>query len=252
MKSRIIPQFVLYLLINSILLLVGSCAKSSSEANNNFITPVAVDTTPIIPVPDTLNYLALGDSYTIRQSVAVSDRYPVQAVKLLAGNAVHMQDPEIIAVTGWTTQDLLNAIKNKTAAKPYSVVTLLIGVNNQYQGRTLDEYKTQFTQLLEQSIQLAGNRAGHVIVLSVPDYSVTPFAASLDRASVAGQIDLFNAANKQISLQYQVQYLDVTTASRMAANDRSLIAGDSLHFSGKEYGVWASGLAPLLKLAIQK
>ena len=214
----------------------------------------ATDTIPRQPAPDTsthFSWLALGDSYTIGQSVGVSERYPVQTTSLLQGEAINMQNPEIIAVTGWTTQDLLNALKNKTAATPYSIVTLLIGVNNQYQGRSLDEYRIQFTQLLLQSIQLAGNRAGRVIVLSVPDYSVTPFAAGSDRASIASRIDDFNAANKSISVQYQVQYLDITAASRKAATDPTLIAADSLHFSGKEYRVWSSMLEPLIKQALQ-
>ncbi|HEY4149291.1 MAG TPA: GDSL-type esterase/lipase family protein [Chitinophagaceae bacterium] len=217
--------------------------------------PVQPDTSAHVPDSSAqLNYLALGDSYTIGQSVAVSDRYPEQASGLLRGEGLHVQDPEIIAVTGWTTQDLLNGLKSKMTASPnavYSMVTLLIGVNNQYQGRSLDEYKTQFTQLLQESIQLAGNRVQHVVVLSVPDYSVTPFASTLNKAVVASQVDLFNVANKAISLQYGVQYLDVTTASREAANDPTLIAGDGLHFSGKEYRVWSSMLAPLLKQAVQ-
>ncbi len=248
MKNRVISHFILSLLISSILLPVLGCAKSKSMGS-----PVT-DTIPRQPAADTsthLSYLALGDSYTIGQSVGVNDRYPVQTAALLRGENINMPDPEIIAVTGWTTQDLLNALKNKTAAPPYAIVTLLIGVNNQYQGRSLDEYKDQFTQLLQQSIQLAGYRAGRVIVLSIPDYSVTPFAAASDKAAIAAQIDLFNAANKAISVQFQVQYLDITAASRMAANDPTLIAADNLHFSGKEYRVWSSMLAPLIKQALQ-
>jgi lysophospholipase L1-like esterase len=193
----------------------------------------------------------LGDSYTIGQSVSEPERYPVQAAGLLRGGGLNMKEPEIIAVTGWTTQNLLDAIAGKTATPSYDIVTLLIGVNNQYQGRSLDEYKLQFTTLLTQSIQLAGGKPGHVIVLSIPDYSVTPFAAGYNRAAIARDIDAFNAANQQLSAQYQVRWLNITTASRAAADDTSLMAADSLHFSGKEYGVWAGMLAPLIKQAVQ-
>ncbi len=190
-------------------------------------------------------YLALGDSYTIGQSVTASERYPVQMVTSLRSAGINMADAEIIATTGWTTQDLWNAMNSKPLAPNYDLVTLLIGVNNQYQGKPISNYKTEFTTLLQRSIELAGNKADHVIVISVPDYSVTPFAASSDRATIARGIDSFNEANKQIAASFQVKYLNVTDESRKAAVDNSLIAADGLHFSGKEYTVWTSLLVPV-------
>jgi lysophospholipase L1-like esterase len=202
---------------------------------------------------ETPTWLALGDSYTIGESVSAGERYPQLAVDLLRQDHFPCQDPDIVAATGWTTADLLAALRQQTAPhpllrdNPYSVVTLLIGVNNQYQGRSLTEYREQFTLLLQQSIALAGGNPAHVIVLSIPDYSGTPFAAGSDKAFIASGIDSFNAANAGLSAKYGVHYLDVTADSRKAAADPSLVASDGLHFSGKEYGRWAAALAPLIK-----
>ena len=204
------------------------------------------------------SYLALGDSYTIGQSVGIADRYPVQAVQLLASYRQPCQPPEIIATTGWTTEDLLLALVSDpptltTTAPPhaYSIVTLLIGVNNQYQGRSQSEYRDQFTSLLQKSIALAGNRASHVIVLSIPDYSVTPFAKGYNTALIAAQIDSFNTINSKISQDYKVHYIDITADSRRAAGDGSLIASDGLHFSGKEYAIWAERMEPVMKAILK-
>jgi len=193
-------------------------------------------------------YLALGDSYTIGQSVAPSDRYPVQAAVFLQQDHLNCQTPEIIATTGWTTANLLDGLAaNPPSASTYSFVSLLIGVNNQYQGRSQSEYRDQFTRLLRQAIALAGNRSSHVIVLSIPDYSVTPFAHGHNADLIAAQIDSFNAINYKVSLDYQVHYLDITGESRKAATDTSLIASDDLHFSGKEYAIWAQKLKGIMK-----
>ena len=203
-------------------------------------------------------FLALGDSYTIGQSVEASDRYPVQAVQLLKSDHLTCQSPEIIATTGWTTEDLLQSLIAEppalTAASPshfYSVVTLLIGVNNQYQGRSQSEYRDQFTSLLQRSIALAGNQASHVIVLSIPDYSVTPFAQGHNTALIAAQIDSFNTINNKVSRDYKVHYIDITVDSRRAAGNPCLIASDGLHFSGKEYAIWAERMEPVMKTILQ-
>ncbi|HEY4060940.1 MAG TPA: SGNH/GDSL hydrolase family protein [Puia sp.] len=195
-----------------------------------------------------LSYLALGDSYTIGQSVDVSDRYPVQAVEWLrAAGHPGIKDADIIATTGWTTDDLLNAVAAANPPHTYDIVTLLIGVNDQFRGRSQSEYKQQFTTLLQQSIVLAGNKPSHVIVLSIPDYSVTPFAQGSNTTLIASQIDSFNVINRAASVNYKVNYVDVTAESRKAAHDPSLIAGDGLHFSGKEYAIWARLMGPVLQ-----
>ena len=199
--------------------------------------------------PAPLRMLALGDSYTIGESVAVVDRYPVQLVAHLRdSDRIIFDSPEIIATTGWTTGNLLDALSVARPAGPYALVTLLIGVNNQYQGRSPSEYRSQLTTLLQQAIVLAGNRPSHVLVLSIPDYSVTPFGRSAaDPSSIAAQIDSFNVISRQVTAGYGVAWLDITTESRRAADDLSLVAGDGLHFSGKEYERWAQLMEPVVK-----
>ena len=203
---------------------------------------------PLQPKRTTLSYLALGDSYTIGESVAPEDRYPAQVMRALCAEGYSCgEQPDIIATTGWTTGDLLRAMAAHKPASGYQAVSLLIGVNNQYQRRSQAEYREEFTELLKQAIALAGDKPSHVLVLSVPDYSVTPFAQYQDTAYIARQIDSFNLINARVSADYHVNYLDVTTESRKAAGDRSLIASDGLHFSGKEYGIWANLMMPVLK-----
>lgn len=184
------------------------------------------------------SYLALGDSYTIGESAGSQDRFPAQTASLLRSHGVSIQDPQYIARTGWTTVDLQNAINQTTLKPKYEVVSLLIGVNDQYQGLDTAGYRVRFTQLLQKSIQLAVAGASHVFVLSIPDYSVTPFGGG--SAKTRTEIDAFNAINKQVTLAYQVAYIDITPISREAANDQSLTANDGLHPSGKQYGRWAA------------
>lgn len=226
----------------------------SCEKENSIMPPIMVDTTVItLPKKDTIfSYLALGDSYTIGQSVAINERYPVQTKELLLNDSIQFYLPEIIAQTGWTTANLLNRINTSPPLKNrYDVVTLLIGVNNQYQGKSQEQYRKEFTMLLNKSIQFAGNKINRVFVLSIPDYSVTPFANGSDKVKIAAQIDSFNLINKEISLAAGVGYLDITPSTRMAATDIDLVAYDGLHPSGKEYAKWALLLAPLIKEALK-
>ncbi len=223
--------------------LLCSCKKPvQANANNPYMPPSSNSSSK--------KYLALGDSYTIGQSVAVEDRFPNQTNRLLSAQGVAVNTPDIVAVTGWTTANLINALNTSLPANDYDFVTLLIGVNNQYQGRIIDEYKNEFTILLNRAIQYAGNRKSRVFVLSIPDYSVTPFAKGSDTASIAKQIDAFNLANKNITTAMGVTYIDITPISREAAKDSSLIAGDGLHPSGKQYKRWADLLAPLVKISL--
>ena len=152
--------------------------------------PPVADTSHPSKDTSTKTYLALGDSYTIGESVPDYERFPVQTVTYLRAKNISIKDADIIAVTGWTTGNLLNALNNNPPKNNYSFVTLLIGVNNQYQGRTLDEYKTEFTELLNRSIAYAGNNKQHVFVLSIPDYSVTPFANGRDTARLQKRLML--------------------------------------------------------------
>lgn len=234
-----------------ILFALLACKKPA----NDYQLPVIPDITDTTGVNDTVvkrSWLALGDSYTIGQSVQISERFPVQSVAMLNGMNVPFVQPEIIAQTGWTTGNLLFRLDNNPPLKAkYDIVTLLIGVNNQYQGRTQQEYRQQFTTLLERAVQYAGNNKLHVFVLSIPDYSVTPFAAGRNRELIAAQIDSFNVINKNITQQYQVNYIDITGDSRQAAIYPSLIANDGLHPSGEQYRLWAAKLAPVIRVLFQ-
>jgi lysophospholipase L1-like esterase len=199
----------------------------------------------------TYSFLALGDSYTIGQSVQSSENFPGQTIQLLNQANYNFKAPEIVAKTGWTTDELQNNINNHTFNPPYDIVTLLIGVNNQYRGRTVDAYKPEFENLLKQAIQFSGNKADHVIVLSIPDWGVTPFANGSDRTQIGREIDEYNAANKLISENYKVRYIDITPWTREAANDLTLVAPDGLHPSAKEYKRWAEKLTEYIKTIIQ-
>jgi len=199
----------------------------------------------------TYSYLALGDSYTIGQNVLSSENFPNQTVQLLNQQNYNFKSPEILATTGWTTDELQNNINKHTFTPPYDFVSLLIGVNNQYRGRSVENYKPEFESLLKQAIQFAGGKVDHVIVLSIPDWGATPFANGRDRAQIAKEIDDYNAVNKNISETYKVNYIDITPWTREAANDLSLVASDGLHPSAKEYKRWSEKLADKIKPLIQ-
>lgn len=189
--------------------------------------------------------LTLGDSYTIGQSVAINERWPNQLVQQLRAKEFEIADPVIIARTGWTTINLLQAIEAAQLSPPYNLVTLLIGVNDQYQGRNLESYQQGFTNLLNKAIALAGNHPSRVIVLSIPDYSVTPYGQAFNPEKIRAELDQFNALNQQLSQASGVHYVDITPISRQAATDLSLLASDQLHPSGKMYAEWMKLVLPV-------
>ena len=193
------------------------------------------------------NYLALGDSYTIGEQVELKLNFPNQLVALLKDRGVFFNQPQIIAQTGWTTDELQTAINQAKLKGHYDLVSLLIGVNNQYRGRTVDEYIPEFECLLQQAIRLAGNNADRVIVLSIPDWGATPFARGRDIKQIAKDIDEYNSANERISAKYRVRYVDITQSTRDSATDTSFLALDGLHPSAKEYTVWAKKLVEVLQ-----
>lgn len=197
-----------------------------------------------------LTYLALGDSYTIGELVPKEENFPHQLVQRLHKEKIEVTEPVIIAVTGWTTDELAASIREHAIQETFSFVTLLIGVNNQYRGRDLDNYKKEFTELLNQAIVFANGHTRHVFVLSIPDWGVTPFAEGRDRAQIAKEIDAYNAANKEITETHKCHYLDITDSTRKNGQDAAFLAEDGLHPSGKEYAVWAERLAPMVAGAL--
>ncbi|MBK0383732.1 SGNH/GDSL hydrolase family protein [Pedobacter sp. SD-b] len=195
----------------------------------------------------TYTYLALGDSYTIGQSVAAKENFPNQLTALLNVDSLIVEKPTIVAKTGWTTDELINAIKTSELKTKYSFVTLLIGVNNQYRGYSIDKYKIEFKQLLETAIQKAGNNANKVFVISIPDYGITPFAQNSDREKIAREIDQYNQIALQITKDAKANYLDITPISREAKDNPALIAADGLHPSAEMYRLWVVELAKQVK-----
>lgn len=200
-----------------------------------------------------LEYLALGDSYTIGEMVNAPDNFPNQTAALLGNDSLNVKT-RIIARTGWTTDELEAGIINANNLEPlknnYDFVTLLIGVNNQYRGRPVDAYKPEFERLLSKAIYYTGNRPERLVVLSIPDWGVTPFAEGRDREKIKREIDAYNAANREIADRYNIYYIDITAWTREAASDITLLAEDKLHPSGKEYKRWAEKLSFYFKSKI--
>jgi lysophospholipase L1-like esterase len=188
-------------------------------------------------------YLALGDSYTIGESVALHENFPYQTVQLLRERGLAFHAPEIIAKTGWTSFELAEQLLHTRLQDQYDFVSLLIGVNNQYRHLPVGDFATDFAFLLKKAIHLAGNKPERVIVLSIPDWGVTPFAAKSGRNNISSDIDKFNSICESASKNQAVHFIDITNESRKAASDASLLAGDLLHYSGKAYGLWAEKIS---------
>ncbi|MGB4845388.1 MAG: GDSL-type esterase/lipase family protein [Ferruginibacter sp.] len=184
-------------------------------------------------------YLALGDSYTIGEQVPFAENFPNQVVQLLRKAGFAFYASEIIAKTGWTTDELSNAIESTATLENYDIVSLLIGVNNQYRGRSANEFKIEFEHLLQKAIQFAGNKPYRVFVLSIPDWGVTPFAEGRDRKQVAEEIDAYNYICESSAKEFQANYIDITASQRADGNKTEFLAADGLHTSGREYTKWA-------------
>ena len=197
------------------------------------------------------SYLALGDSYTIGEQVPQHDNFPHQTVALLRKKHFDVTDPVIIATTGWTTDELAASIREHNITDTFSFVSLLIGVNNQYRGRSVENYKQEFVQLLDQAIVFAKGVANHVFVLSIPDWGVTPFAEGRDRIQVAHEIDTYNTACKEIAIDHKCHYLEITQSTRDNGRSPEFLAADGLHPSAKEYTIWAERLAGLVATTLK-
>ncbi|HEY2623102.1 MAG TPA: SGNH/GDSL hydrolase family protein [Dyella sp.] len=189
-------------------------------------------------------YLALGDSYSIGEGVPENGRWPVQLAARLRDEGIALDDPTIVATTGWTTDELAAAMDSTTFAPPYDLVSLLIGVNNQYRGRSADEYRDEFQRMLERAIALAGDRARHVVVLSIPDWGVTPFARQSDRnvTRIGNELDVYNAIARDETQRRGAYWVDITGISRRHPD---LLADDGLHPSEAQYTLWTQTVLPV-------
>lgn len=220
-----------FLIIFSLLLCMMGCS-SSSEA-------LKPEEEEVIDSPDNLSYLALGDSYTIGESVAVDMRWPVQLVEKLREKAVSINSPKIIAKTGWTTDNLLNAMDANLGNEKYDLVSVLIGVNNQFQNKSIIDYEADLNTIFTEAISFSKTGKNGVFVVSIPDYGATPFGTS-NAEEIGREIAEFNAILKKVAEEFGLSYYNITPISKMAKSDRSLVANDGLHPSGKMYSLWVA------------
>ena len=226
-----------------LLLLASFSCESDAQIENPIIE------TPVIPnpeVPGPLKYLALGDSYTIGESVCATCRFPAQLKDSLAQQITDSgMTLKIIAQTGWTTTNLMTAINNETLPNQYDLVTLLIGVNNQYQNKPFSLYQSEFPQLLSKAILLAKGDKNNVIVVSVPDYAFTPFGQGTgDQAGITSDINQYNSFAQNYCLQQNVEFVNITEITREGLNDPELVASDGLHPSEKAYTRFVERILP--------
>lgn len=232
----------------ALLLAWASCNDSiSTMEEETSVQAILKTNTPFRTGP--VSYLALGDSYTIGQGVDPSQNYPNLLTSKLRNRGIAINDPVVIAVTGWTTQDLLHGIRQaQLDDKQFDLLTLLIGVNNQYRGQSLEEYEKDLSELMVKSLALVGDEKERIIVLSIPDWGVTPYATSLarDKATIASEIDSFNEKNKTLAKKSGIRYLEITEEYRSLGHMDQYLALDGLHPSEKVYDRWAEKLTEII------
>jgi len=197
-------------------------------------------------------FLALGDSYTIGEGVTDQQRWPNHLVELLRPHGIHITDLHIIAQTAWTTDELSDAIDEAKPKGPYDLVTLLIGVNDQYRSRPVRAFATEFEVLLKRAKKFAANKAARTIALSIPDWGATPFAEGRDRALIGREVEAYNARARELVAKVGVQWVDITEISREMLRDATLVAVDGLHPTGAMYRRWAEQLAPAAVVALKR
>lgn len=202
------------------------------------------------PSPKTYRVLALGDSYTIGEGVSESEPWPAQLATRLRIEGIPVEEPLIVAASGWTTRELLAGIQKARPTRTFDVVFLQIGVNNQYRGLAKEQFECELDDLIDQAVGFASEDPSRVVVLSIPDWSVTPFAEGHDRVGISTEIDRFNQRKLQRTRKRGCHFVDVTTLSRAASNNLSLLATDGLHPSGLMYARWCEVVLPVTRLAL--
>jgi len=212
-------------------IMISACSKQTTIISQPVIPKESKNDTIFV------NYLALGDSYTIGQSVAFEENFPNQLAKYLSNDTIKFNKVKIIATTGWTTTNLIDAINNQNFDQKYNLVSLLIGVNNQYQSKTIQLYKTEFKTLLNKAIALANFDTSNVFVVSIPDYGFTPFGSG-NQKIISAEISNYNRINKEITDSFNISYINITPISQMGLTKPELAAADGLHPSGAMYKLW--------------
>ncbi len=237
----------LFPLLLALLIFCGGCATPQ------VVAPATAPAVAATPAKAGVSFLALGDSYTIGEGVGEADRWPVQLAALARQQGVALQAPDIIARTGWTTAELQTALASANAQPTYGLVSLLIGVNNEYRGQTVAAYRTEFRALLGTAVRLAGGRPGRVFVLSIPDWGQSPFGQQQGRdpARIGAEIDQFNAVAQDECRQAGIAYVDITPLTRTAAGNAAQFTRDGLHYSGPEMRQWAELALPVVRGLLQ-
>lgn len=199
-----------------------------------------------------LSYLALGDSYSIGEGVDAGERWPAQLAARLRADGIELAEPRVIAQTGWTTDELSAAMDAAEPLGQWDFVSLLIGVNNQYRGRDVESFNADFERLLTRAIRLAGDRPERVLVLSIPDWGVTPFAESRDRAQIAGALDAYNYVIRRECARREVTFVDITPISRQRGAEPAMLVHDQLHPSAAMYRLWTDAALPAARQLLQR
>ena len=194
--------------------------------------------------------LCLGDSYTIGENVPLHESFPYQTIQLLRQQKIEFHAPEIIAKTGWTSFELIEHLSKTTLQSKYDFVTLLVGVNNQYRGLSAEDFKIDFEFLLKKALALVVNNSKHIIVLSIPDWGVTPFAKDRNEKQISNEINVFNGVCELLAQKYQTHFINITESTLRAQLDESLLTSDGLHYSVKEHAIWAEKVAAIIAKAI--
>lgn len=240
-----------------IVILSGFLLSCSSDEPSSPITttpPVVNPPTTNPPISSSVNYLALGDSYTIGQSVCETCRFPEQLKASLNAMYSSTISLKIIATTGWTTSNLLSAIESQKPESNYDLVTLLIGVNNQYQHKSFSVYEKEFPELVSKAIMLAKGDRKNVVVISIPDYAYTPYGQSLfgqQSTTISAEIDQYNSFAENYCNNNQVAFVSITDITRMGLSNPNLVASDGLHPSQTAYKMFVDRMMPKVKIALQ-
>lgn len=235
----------LWFVLACAVLLVTACTAAGERGE----TAVSETETQVTEREGPARFLALGDSYTIGESVASDQRWPVQLVRKLRAEDIEIRSPRIIAKTGWTTDELADAVQAAEFEHRFDLVSLMIGVNNQYRGRGVDNFRDELDQLIERAIRLAGGASDRVIVISIPDWGVTPYARKDERSAskIAEEIDAFNDVTRELAKRHGTRHVNVTDISREVEDDILLVANDGLHPSPQQYRRWTKRILPVVR-----